>query len=145
MAILGKSMVTFRGHSDGASFEQTLNENYFQLPAGCKPDIYQTQAAESIYNGDNTLVTAPTGTEKTAIAYYAIKKNMEDGEKLYTTPLKALSNEKYKQLQGLFGKENVGLMTGDTKINVDAPIIIMTTEIYRNMVLGKILVNISIF
>lgn len=130
---LGRSMVSFRGED----FEQTLTENYFKLPEGCKPDEYQTKAAESIYNSHDTLVTAPTGTGKTAIAYYAISKNLKDGKKtFYTAPLKALSNEKYKQLQLLYGKENVGLLTGDIKINTDAPIVVMTTEIYRNMVFG---------
>ncbi|MDD3437196.1 MAG: DEAD/DEAH box helicase [Candidatus Gastranaerophilales bacterium] len=136
----GRSIISFRGDS----FEQTLVQNYFQLPINSetnspyKPDEYQIKAAQSIYNGDDTLVTAPTGTGKTAIAYYAISKNMAEGKKtFYTTPLKALSNEKYKELKKIFGEENVGLLTGDKKEKADAPIVVMTAEIYRNMVIGR--------
>ena len=107
----------------------------FLLPSNCYPDKYQTDAAISISKGNNTIVTAPTGTGKTAIAHFAVKKNFENGKKtFYTTPLKALSNQKYNDLKKLFGKENVGIMTGDRKENTQAPIIVMTTEIYRNVV-----------
>ena len=120
------------------SFEQTLEENFFKLPAGAKPDIFQRASAAKLYKGDDVLVTAPTGTGKTAIAHYAISKNLEEGKKtFYTTPLKALSNEKFKSFQKIYGEENVGLLTGDTKINKDAPIVIMTTEVYRNMIFGE--------
>lgn len=139
-AVLGKSIIQFRG----LPFEQTVEQNFFKLPVDCQPDEYQKMAANSIYNGHDTLVTAPTGTGKTAIAYYAISKNMEDGKKtFYTTPLKALSNEKYRQLQKIFGEKNVGLLTGDIKVNPEAPIIVMTTEIYRNMVFGDKFKNTS--
>jgi len=112
-----------------------FNPSDFLLPPNCLPDKYQTDAAVSILKGNNTIVTAPTGTGKTAIAYFAIKKNFNDGKKtFYTTPLKALSNQKYNDLKKLFGKENVGIMTGDRKENTQAPIVVMTTEIYRNMV-----------
>lgn len=120
------------------SFGKTLphiNSEAFLLPQNCPPDKYQVEAAISISKGHNTIVTAPTGTGKTAIAHFAIKKNFEEDKKtFYTTPLKALSNQKYNDLKKLFGKENVGIMTGDRKENTKAPIIVMTTEIYRNMV-----------
>ncbi len=122
----------------GISFGRNLPEikpEAFLLPINCPPDKYQVEAAMSIEKGNNTIVTAPTGTGKTAIAHFAIKKNFEEGKKtFYTTPLKALSNQKYNDLKKLFGKENVGIMTGDRKENTQAPIIVMTTEIYRNMV-----------
>lgn len=119
----------------GKSYEKTFEENYFKLPQGAEPDVFQKASAAYLYSGNDVIVTAPTGTGKTAIALYAVSKNLEDGKKtFYTTPLKALSNEKFKNFQEIYGKENVGLITGDTKINKDAPIIVMTTEVYRNMI-----------
>lgn len=122
-------------------FEKTVNkDNYFQLKINPKtnkpfePDVFQKAAGINLYSGNDVLVTAPTGTGKTAIALYAITKNLKEGGRtFYTTPLKALSNEKFLDFQRIFGKENVGLITGDTKINTEAPVIVMTTEVYRNM------------
>lgn len=118
----------------------TEGENYFQLKVNKetgKPfeaDVFQKAAAMNLYLGNDVLVTAPTGTGKTAIAEYIITKNfLESKRTFYTTPLKALSNEKYRDFCKIYGKENVGILTGDTKVNTDAPIIIMTTEVYRNM------------
>lgn len=115
-------------------------ENYFQLKLNSKtgkhfePDVFQRAAAMNLYLGNDVLVTAPTGTGKTAIAEYIITKNLKENKRtFYTTPLKALSNEKFRDFSNIYGEENVGLLTGDTKINTDAPIIIMTTEVYRNM------------
>lgn len=97
-----KSLISFKG----ASFYQTLNDNYFELPIdkttgkAFQPDIYQKASAENLYKGNDVIVTAPTGTGKTAIAHYVINKNMEDGKKtFYTTPLKALSNDKVREFQ----------------------------------------------
>lgn len=122
-------------------FNKTVEEdNYFQLkidPETDKPftpDIFQTASGMNLLAGNDVLVTAPTGTGKTAIAQYVITKNLNEGERtFYTTPLKALSNEKFLDFSRTYGEDNVGLITGDTKINPDAPIIIMTTEVYRNM------------
>ena len=132
-----RSLVSFKS----SGYYQTLRDNYFNLPADkktgepFKADIYQKAAAENLYKGNDVIVTAPTGTGKTAIAHYIINKNMAEGKKtFYTTPLKALSNDKVREFQKIYGEENVGLITGDKKINKDAPIIIMTTEVYRNMV-----------
>ena len=122
----------------GKSYEKTLEGNYFQLPHDAKPDVFQKASAAYLYNGNDVLVTAPTGTGKTAIAQYVISKNLEEGKKtFYTTPLKALSNEKLRSFQKIYGEENVGLITGDTKVNKDAPIVVMTTEVYRNMVFAE--------
>lgn len=119
-------------------YYQTLKDNYFKLPKNAEPDVFQKASAMNILKDNDVIVTAPTGTGKTAIALYAITKNMEDGVKtFYTTPLKALSNEKFRSFQNIYGKENVGLLTGDVKINTDAPIVVMTTEVYRNMVLSE--------
>ena len=115
-------------------------DNYFQLKINpetktpYKPDIFQEASGMNLYLGNDVLVTAPTGTGKTAIAEYVITKNLKDGKRtFYTTPLKALSNEKFRDFSKIYGEENVGLLTGDTKINTTAPIIVMTTEVYRNM------------
>lgn len=127
-----KSMISFTG----LDFYGTLIKDYFQL-GKYSPDEYQRKAASKLYQGKDVLVTAPTGTGKTAIAHYVITKNMEDEKRtFYTTPLKALSNEKYRDLKKIYGEENVGILTGDVKENTDAPIIVMTTEVYRNMVFG---------
>lgn len=133
-----KSLISFKS----ANFFQTLNDNYFELPIDkttgkpFQPDIYQKAAAENLHKGNDVIVTAPTGTGKTAIAHYVINKNMAEGKKtFYTTPLKALSNDKVREFQKIYGKDNVGLITGDKKINKNAPIVIMTTEVYRNMII----------
>lgn len=120
------------------NFQTTVFENYFQLPPKCVPDQYQLDSAKSLYKGNSLLVTAPTGTGKTAIANYVMTKNMSDNKKtFYTTPLKALSNQKLNEFRKIYGDENVGLLTGDRKINPDAPIVIMTTEVYRNVCLSN--------
>lgn len=131
----------------GLDFKQTISNNYFQLPkiknstseiVQAMPDKTQLASAESIFNGDNTVCIAPTGTGKTAIANYAITKNLENGKRTYyTTPLKALSNDKYREFCKIYGEENVGLLTGDIKLKKDAPVLIMTTEIFRNMALSN--------
>ncbi len=122
-------------------FNKTADdENYFQFKIDketgepFKADAFQRAAAMNLYLGNDVLVTAPTGTGKTAIAEYIITKNLIEGKRtFYTTPLKALSNEKFRDFCKTYGKDNVGLLTGDTKVNTDAPIVIMTTEVYRNM------------
>ena len=121
-------------------FSKTVDENYFQLKTNpqtnkpYEPDVFQTTSGNHLYLGDDLIVTAPTGTGKTAIASYIMTKNLKEGKKtFYTTPLKALSNEKFRDFSKIYGEENVGLLTGDTKINTKAPILIMTTEVYRNM------------
>ena len=131
--------MSYRTISFGSSdFDRTVEANYFKLPQGAQPDVFQKAAAQNILLDNDVLVTAPTGTGKTAIAHYAIAKNLRDGKKtFYTTPLKALSNEKFRDFQKIYGKENVGILTGDTKINGNAPVVIMTTEVYRNMVFGE--------
>lgn len=131
------------------NFAKTVDEdNYFQLKINKetgKPyeaDIFQKTSANHLYNNDDVVVTAPTGTGKTAIAEYIMTKNLKEGKSTYyTTPLKALSNEKFRDFSNIYGEENVGLLTGDTKINPDAPIVIMTTEVYRNMAIAQLFDN----
>lgn len=148
---LGRSMLHFKG----LDTQNEVIEEYFKLPKGAHPDEYQIAAARALAAGDDVLVTAPTGTGKTAIGHYAISKNLEEGKRntaighyaiinnlaegkrsIYTTPLKALSNQKFRELQERYGKENVGLMTGDIVINPKAKILVMTTEIYTNMAIS---------
>ncbi len=97
-----------------------------------KPDDFQTEALEAIETQD-VLVTAPTGSGKTWIAREEIRRLLAQGKRAwYTTPLKALTNSKYVEFSKEFGDENVGILTGDRKENADAPLIVGTTEIYRN-------------
>ncbi len=101
-------------------------------PSEFKPDDFQIEALEAIEHED-VLVTAPTGSGKTWIASEEIRRLLEQNKRAwYTTPLKALTNSKYIEFSGMFGAENVGILTGDRKENTEAPLIVGTTEIYRN-------------
>jgi superfamily II RNA helicase len=101
-------------------------------PRPLVPDDFQIEALESIETQD-VLVTAPTGSGKTWIAREEIRRLLADGKRAwYTTPLKALTNSKYQEFGAEFGAENVGILTGDRKENANAPLIVGTTEIYRN-------------
>jgi ATP-dependent RNA helicase HelY len=101
-------------------------------PKPLVPDDFQVEALEAIETQD-VLVTAPTGSGKTWIAREEIRRLLADGKRAwYTTPLKALTNSKYTEFSAEFGAENVGILTGDRKENWDAPLIVGTTEIYRN-------------
>lgn len=100
-------------------------------------DEFQKEACEYINQGKSVVVCAPTGAGKTVIAEHAIHKALEEGNRVfYTTPLKALSNQKYGDFSHKYGINNVGLLTGDTSINRDAQIVVMTTEVFRNMLYG---------
>ena len=101
-------------------------------------DHFQLDAIEAVDKGVNVLVSAPTGSGKTLIANYAIGRELEREQRtFYTTPLKALSNQKFHELSALYGQAQVGLLTGDTSINRSAPIVVMTTEVLRNMLLTE--------
>lgn len=103
---------------------------------GLTLDGFQQTAIEAIDDGHSVLVAAPTGTGKTLVADYLIEKILEQGgEVIYTAPVKALSNQKYREYTRQFGRDKVGLVTGDLVINRDAQVRIMTTEILRNMLL----------
>ena len=97
-------------------------------------DGFQLEAIDAIDAGHSVLVAAPTGSGKTVIAEYAIERSLDLGGKtFYTTPLKALSNQKFGDLVAKHGADQVGLLTGDNTINSEAPVVIMTTEVLRNM------------
>jgi ATP-dependent RNA helicase HelY len=99
-------------------------------------DPFQREAIEKLDRGrGGVLVSAPTSSGKTIVAEYAIFRALRDGAKiLYTTPLKALSNQKYHDFVRAYGEATVGLVTGENTINDDAPVVVMTTEILRNLI-----------
>lgn len=100
-------------------------------------DDFQKEACEIIDNGESVVVCAPTGAGKTVIAQHAINNALKQGCRIfYTTPLKALSNQKFYDFCEQYGADKVGLLTGDTSINRGAQIVIMTTEVFRNMLYG---------
>jgi len=114
------------------SVDLDLN-NLFPFPL----DEFQQQAIAALNAGRSVVVCAPTGSGKTLIGEYTIHRALARGGRVfYTTPLKALSNQKLRDFREEFGAENVGLLTGDVSINRDAPILVMTTEIFRNMLYG---------
>ena len=100
-------------------------------------DEFQKEACDCISNGKSVVVCAPTGAGKTVIAQHAIHCALKEGKRVfYTTPLKALSNQKFSDFSEKYGAEKVGLLTGDTSQNRDAQIVVMTTEVFRNMLYG---------
>lgn len=100
-------------------------------------DDFQKDACNFINEGKSVVVCAPTGAGKTVIAQHAIHQALEYNKRIfYTTPLKALSNQKYYDFGQKYGQDKVGLLTGDTSINRNAQIVVMTTEVFRNMLYG---------
>ena len=97
-------------------------------------DEFQMEAARALNDGESVLVAAPTGSGKTVVAEFAVERALDmDRKAFYTTPLKALSNQKFGDFVARYGAAKVGLLTGDNAINSDAPIVVMTTEVLRNM------------
>jgi ATP-dependent RNA helicase HelY len=98
-------------------------------------DPFQQRAIAALDDGQSVLVAAPTGSGKTVVAEHAVAKALAEGNKaFYTAPIKALSNQKFADLGRRHGFERVGLLTGDNAINGDAPVVVMTTEVLRNMI-----------
>ncbi|WP_265521219.1 DEAD/DEAH box helicase [Oerskovia flava] len=116
------------GRTELARFRETLD---FPL------DDFQVDACTALEEGRGVLVAAPTGAGKTVVGEFAVHLALTSGRKaFYTTPIKALSNQKYTDLARRHGVDAVGLLTGDTSINGDAPVVVMTTEVLRNMLYG---------
>ncbi len=111
----------------------SLDSFFADLPF--RPDAFQVEAAQSVAAGRSVVVTAPTGAGKTLVAEAAVHVAMQQGTRaFYTTPLKALSNQKFGDFRVAYGPDRVGLLTGDNSINGDAPVVVMTTEVLRNMI-----------
>ncbi|MBW3619785.1 MAG: DEAD/DEAH box helicase [Actinobacteria bacterium] len=107
----------------------------FQEGYGFPLDEFQAEAIDALQRGRSVLVAAPTGAGKTVVGEFACFAAAETaGKCFYTTPIKALSNQKFRDLQERHGEAAVGLLTGDRSINGDAPIVVMTTEVLRNMI-----------
>jgi len=107
----------------------------FEADVGFELDRFQLEALDALDAGRSVVVSAPTGSGKTVVADYAIARALAEGRKaFYTTPLKALSNQKYGELVARHGPDQVGLLTGDNAINGDAGVVVMTTEVLRNMI-----------
>jgi ATP-dependent RNA helicase HelY len=101
-------------------------------------DDFQLRAIAALDDGSSVLVAAPTGSGKTVVAEYGVASALLRGRRaFYTTPIKALSNQKYLDLCRLHGPEQIGLLTGDNAINGEAPIVVMTTEVLRNMIYAR--------
>ncbi len=109
-------------------------EELFPFPL----DDFQLEAIDALNQGHSVVVSAPTGSGKTLVGEYAIHRALAHGRKVfYTTPLKALSNQKLRDFREQFGAERVGLMTGDLTVNREASVVVMTTEIFRNMLYAE--------
>jgi ATP-dependent RNA helicase HelY len=111
-------------------------ESEFEGTLAFKLDPFQREAIDKLDNGaGGVLVSAPTSSGKTVVAEYAIFRALREGTKvIYTTPLKALSNQKYHDFVREYGEKTVGLVTGENTINDEAPVVVMTTEILRNLI-----------
>src|SRR4051812_40072812 len=107
----------------------------FMVDVGFDLDDFQRSACESLERGSGVLVCAPTGAGKNVVGEFAVHLALRAGGRkcFYTTPIKALSNQKFHDLVERYGPAKVGLLTGDNVINADAPVVVMTTEVLRNM------------
>src|SRR5216683_2465790 len=121
------------GQGGAVAVAEQLLESFkarYQFPL----DDFQLRAIAAILDGKSVIVSAPTGAGKTLVAEFAIHAALHRGRRIaYTTPLKALSNQKYADFVRQWGAEQVGILTGDVKVNSRAPVVVMTTEILRNM------------
>ena len=149
---INSSKLSFTGYLSYApkvSFEYGVQNNFFQLPKKTledgtevqfQPDKEQLECAKHLCDGKNVVFEAPTGIGKTTVAHFIMTKNLAERKKsVYTVPIKALANDKYDEFCKIYGEQNVGILTGDRKINPSAPIVIETTEIFNLQAQGMTL------
>ena len=128
--ITTRQRATYTDEFDSIELGKARLSHHFSFPL----DDWQLQAGGEVCKGHNVIVCAPTGAGKTVVGEMAVHIARETGlNSIYTTPLKALSNQKFVELRQIFGKSSVGLSTGDMSINRGAQVSVMTTEVYRNM------------
>jgi ATP-dependent RNA helicase HelY len=121
--------------TDGPTLPDDEVVTSFVAELGFAPDPFQIRAIRGLLEGRSVLVAAPTGAGKTVVGEFACHEALHHGGKcFYTTPIKALSNQKYRDLVRRYGDDRVGLLTGDRSVNGEAPIVVMTTEVLRNMI-----------
>ncbi len=114
--------------------KENVNIDDIETPFSFKLDNFQKYAIKAIHNHENVLVCAKTGSGKTLVAEFQIYQSLKKGKRVfYTTPIKSLSNQKFHDLKKIYGAEKVGIITGDIKFQPQADIVIMTTEILRNL------------
>ena len=131
---VGRAGGSPRGAVDGGEGFRSRFESSLRFPV----DRFQARAMDAIDRGESVLVSAPTGSGKTLVAEYAAARALERGRKaFYTTPIKALSNQKFVELSERYGESRVGLLTGDVSHQPQAPIVVMTTEVLRNMLFAR--------
>ncbi len=120
--------------SHGGSVTELTELSRFTAELPFKLDDFQQRACAALERGHGVLVCAPTGAGKTVVGEFAVHLALAAGGKcFYTTPLKALSNQKHSDLTARYGRDRIGLLTGDMSVNADAPVVVMTTEVLRNM------------
>ncbi|VEH08483.1 DEAD/DEAH box helicase [Corynebacterium kutscheri] len=120
---------------EGVDISNCPHLQNFRSTLGFKLDAFQLQGCVSVERGRGVLVCAPTGAGKTIVGEFAVSLALSKGNKcFYTTPIKALSNQKYHDLIAVYGFDRVGLLTGDVSINAAADVVVMTTEVLRNMI-----------
>ncbi len=128
MSIPSEKYAVFRSDQEHPAVKEFRALYDFEL------DEFQLRACAALEDGHQVLVAAPTGSGKTLVGEFAVHLALQRGQKcFYTTPIKALSNQKYGDLVSRYGTDSVGLLTGDNSINSEAPIVVMTTEVLRNM------------